>query len=157
MVQCAIDAVQEEGQYQAIKYLFEMIGLYPAAAGSEDVKPDSLTEIFYSAWAWKVESYKAKTQLKARPGNKQAPTTVPYNWKQRPKAATRDISRGIVATDGILSSRKLLRRKQLSGMKRREAPGMDMTWITARIALGGRNLEPGKYGGGCPHWCDPHY
>jgi hypothetical protein len=44
MVQCAIDAVQEEGQYQAIKYLFEMIGLYPAAAGSEDVKPDSLTE-----------------------------------------------------------------------------------------------------------------
>jgi hypothetical protein len=45
MVQCAIDAVQEEGQYQAIKYLFEMIGLYPAAAGSEDVKPDSLTEI----------------------------------------------------------------------------------------------------------------
>ena len=44
MVQCAIDAVQEEGQYQAIKYLFEMIGLYPAMAGSEDVKPDSLTE-----------------------------------------------------------------------------------------------------------------
>jgi hypothetical protein len=45
MVQCAIDAVQEEGQYQAIKYLFEMIGLYPAAAGSEDVKLDSLAEI----------------------------------------------------------------------------------------------------------------
>ena len=44
MVQCAIDAVQEEGQYQAIKYLFEMIGLYPVAAGSEDIKPDSLTE-----------------------------------------------------------------------------------------------------------------
>jgi hypothetical protein len=44
MVQCAIDAVQEEGQYQAIKYLFEMIGLYPAMAGSEDVKLDSLTE-----------------------------------------------------------------------------------------------------------------
>ena len=44
MVQCAIDAVQEEGQYQAIKYLFEMVGLYPATAGSEDVRPDSLTE-----------------------------------------------------------------------------------------------------------------
>jgi len=27
MVQCAIDAVREEGQYQAIKYLFEMVGL----------------------------------------------------------------------------------------------------------------------------------
>jgi hypothetical protein len=35
MVQCAIDPVQEEGQCQAIKYLFEMIELYPAAAGSE--------------------------------------------------------------------------------------------------------------------------
>jgi hypothetical protein len=44
MVQCAIDAVQDEGQYQAIKYLFEMIGLYPAIAGSEDMKMDSLTE-----------------------------------------------------------------------------------------------------------------
>src|SRR5438874_8252542 len=45
MVQCAIDAVREEGQYQAIKYLFEMVGLYPAVAGSEDVKQDSLAEI----------------------------------------------------------------------------------------------------------------
>jgi hypothetical protein len=45
MVQGAIDAVREEGQYQAIKYLFEMVGLYPAVAGSEDVKQDSLTEI----------------------------------------------------------------------------------------------------------------
>ena len=44
MGQCAIDGVREEGQYQAIKYLFEMIGLYPAVAGNEDVKPDSLTE-----------------------------------------------------------------------------------------------------------------
>jgi hypothetical protein len=44
MVQCAIDGVREEGQYQPIKYLFEMIGLYPAVAGNEDVKPDSLTE-----------------------------------------------------------------------------------------------------------------
>jgi hypothetical protein len=32
MVQEAIDAVREEGQYQAIKYLFEMIGLYHCIA-----------------------------------------------------------------------------------------------------------------------------
>jgi hypothetical protein len=32
MVQQAIDAVNEEGQYQAIKYLFEMVGIYPASA-----------------------------------------------------------------------------------------------------------------------------
>jgi len=44
MVQQAIDAVNDEGQYQAIKYLFEMIGLYPASA--EDAAPvgDSLTK-----------------------------------------------------------------------------------------------------------------
>jgi len=45
MVQGAIDAVREEGRYQAIEYPFEMVGLYPAVAGSEDVKQDSLTEI----------------------------------------------------------------------------------------------------------------
>ena len=45
MVQCAIDSVREEGHYQAIKYLFEMIGLYPASAANEDVKQDSLAEI----------------------------------------------------------------------------------------------------------------
>jgi len=79
MVQCAIDAVQEEGQYQAIKYLFEMIGLYPAAAGSEDVKPNSLTETLLQRLGLEMESCGAKTQLKAKPGNKHAPTTVPYN------------------------------------------------------------------------------
>jgi hypothetical protein len=42
MVQRAIDLVTEEGQYQAIKYLFEMIGLYPAASGSEDEHEESL-------------------------------------------------------------------------------------------------------------------
>jgi hypothetical protein len=44
MVQQAIDAVNEEGQYQAIKYLFEMIGLYPLS--DEDGAPaeDSLAE-----------------------------------------------------------------------------------------------------------------
>lgn len=45
MVQCAIDAVKDEGQYQAIKYLFEMIGLYPAAAGTEGTPDDSLARV----------------------------------------------------------------------------------------------------------------
>jgi len=44
MVQQAIDAVREEGQYQAIKYLFEMIGLYPAAAQDESRAQDSLAQ-----------------------------------------------------------------------------------------------------------------
>jgi hypothetical protein len=44
MVQQAIDAVNEEGQYQAIKYLFEMIGLYPAAPGDESPLHDSLAK-----------------------------------------------------------------------------------------------------------------
>jgi hypothetical protein len=42
MVQQAIDAVKEEGQYQAIKYLFEMIGLYPAAVQGESPLQESL-------------------------------------------------------------------------------------------------------------------
>jgi len=44
MVQQAIDAVKEEGQYQAIKYLFEMIGLYPAATEDESQAHDSLAQ-----------------------------------------------------------------------------------------------------------------
>lgn len=45
MVQHAIDAVNEEGQYQAIKYLFEMVGLYPAAeADGETPVEDSLAK-----------------------------------------------------------------------------------------------------------------
>ena len=44
MVQQAIDAVKEEGQYQAIKYLFEMIGLYPAVAGDDDEAQSSLAQ-----------------------------------------------------------------------------------------------------------------
>ena len=44
MVQQAIDAVKEEGQYQAIKYLFEMIGLYPAATDDESEAQSSLTQ-----------------------------------------------------------------------------------------------------------------
>lgn len=47
MVQQAIDAVREEGQYQAMKYLFEMIGLYPATANADGESPedDSLARI----------------------------------------------------------------------------------------------------------------
>jgi hypothetical protein len=45
MVQQAIDAVREEGQYQAIKYLFEMIGLYPAIAQEDSEAQDSLAEV----------------------------------------------------------------------------------------------------------------
>lgn len=45
MVQQAIDAVREEGQYQAIKYLFEMIGLYPAAAQEDSESQDSLAQV----------------------------------------------------------------------------------------------------------------
>ena len=42
MVQNAIDAVNEAGQYQAIKYLFEMIGLYPALGAEADTPEASL-------------------------------------------------------------------------------------------------------------------
>jgi len=42
MVQQAIDAVREDGQYQAIKYLFEMIGLYPATSQEESPVQESL-------------------------------------------------------------------------------------------------------------------
>ena len=45
MVQCAIDGVLEEGQYQAIKYLFEMIGIYPAASGEAETPEDGLSRI----------------------------------------------------------------------------------------------------------------
>ena len=45
MVQQAIDAVREEGQYQAIKYLFEMVGLYPASAQDDSESQDSLAEV----------------------------------------------------------------------------------------------------------------
>lgn len=45
MVQCAIDGVMEEGQYQAIKYLFEMVGIYPSTSGEDDVTGDSLAKV----------------------------------------------------------------------------------------------------------------
>lgn len=43
MVQSVIDAVQN-GQYQGLKYLFEMVGLYPAAAGETEPGESSLAE-----------------------------------------------------------------------------------------------------------------
>ena len=45
MVQCAIDGVMEEGQYQAIKYLFEMVGIYPAVGSEAGQAEDSLSRI----------------------------------------------------------------------------------------------------------------
>jgi hypothetical protein len=45
MVQQAIDAVREGGQYQTIKYLFEMIGLYPSVAEDESGAQDPLAQI----------------------------------------------------------------------------------------------------------------
>jgi len=45
MVQCAIDGVMEEGQYQAIKYLFEMVGIYPAEAGETEGPEDTLARV----------------------------------------------------------------------------------------------------------------
>jgi hypothetical protein len=45
MVQEAVDAVREEGQYQAMKYLFEMVGLYPAIAQEDSASQESLAQI----------------------------------------------------------------------------------------------------------------
>ena len=42
MVQNAIDGVNEGGQYQALKYLFEIIGLFPAAPEEEGADEQSL-------------------------------------------------------------------------------------------------------------------
>ncbi len=45
MVQSAIDGVMEEGQYQAIKYLFEMVGIYPVVAGQTEEPEDTLAKV----------------------------------------------------------------------------------------------------------------
>ena len=45
MVQCAIDGAMEEGQYQAIKYLFELVGIYPANASEADEPQDTLSKV----------------------------------------------------------------------------------------------------------------
>ncbi len=43
MVQNTIDGVNEGGQHQALKYLFEMIGLYPAPSDEDQPDEESLT------------------------------------------------------------------------------------------------------------------
>jgi len=45
MVQHAIDSVTEDGQYQAIKYLFELVGIYPAIADGEEKGEDTLSQV----------------------------------------------------------------------------------------------------------------
>ena len=65
MVQCAIDRVMEEGQYQAIKYLFEMVGIYPAVAGQAEEGEDTLAKVLLSIWEWrcrKLNRYSASRQ-----------------------------------------------------------------------------------------------
>jgi hypothetical protein len=47
MVAATVDQVKN-GQYQALKYLFEMVGLYPAASGEEAAQEDSLAKILLS-------------------------------------------------------------------------------------------------------------
>lgn len=59
LVQCAIDGVKEEGQYQAIKYLFEMVGIYPAAAGTESDAGDSLAQILLQRLGLEEKSARA--------------------------------------------------------------------------------------------------
>jgi hypothetical protein len=44
MVETTIEQVQS-GHYQALKYLFEMIGLYPATGAEETSEEDSLARI----------------------------------------------------------------------------------------------------------------
>jgi hypothetical protein len=48
MVQRAIDAVREDGQYQAMKYSFEMIDLYPTTGPDDSPAQDSLARGYCS-------------------------------------------------------------------------------------------------------------
>lgn len=59
MVQCAIDGVKEEGQYQAIKYLFEMVGLYPSVAEAESNADEPLARILLQRLDLEEESASA--------------------------------------------------------------------------------------------------
>lgn len=47
MVSSTIEQVKH-GQYQALKYLFEMVGLYPATSTEETPQADSLAKILLS-------------------------------------------------------------------------------------------------------------
>jgi len=68
MVQQAIDAVKEEGQYQAIKYLFEMVGLYPAVVHDEGEAQSSLAQTLLDQLGVEggMEERPAKAKVTAR-------------------------------------------------------------------------------------------
>ncbi|HZR65275.1 MAG TPA: hypothetical protein VFA85_09020 [Terriglobales bacterium] len=57
MVQHAIDSVCEKGQYQAMKFLFEMIGLYPAAAQNQEEGQDALSRILLAQLGFAEEEW----------------------------------------------------------------------------------------------------
>ena len=110
MVQQAIDAVKEEGQYQAIKYLFEMIGLYPPVSGEADETQSSLAQTLLDALSRRIGMSQQQRFAQQR--------NAALLWRSRILAISPAWVRG--AEDrGEISSR------------------MDLTWITSRVALGG--------------------
>lgn len=60
MVQNAIDAVNEGGQYQAIKYLFEMIGLYPPSPDDGPEGESSLAAILLEQLGFEASPVKQR-------------------------------------------------------------------------------------------------
>jgi len=70
MVQQTIDAVKEEGQYQAIKYLFEMIGLYPAVASDSDEAQSSLAQTL-------LDQLGLDRVVEEKPGGKKSQRAIP--------------------------------------------------------------------------------
>ena len=75
MVQNAIDAVNEAGQYQAIKYLFEMIGLYPALNTEDDTPEASLAGYCCIIWEFR----KRHQQDTVRVMVPKVSQSIPYN------------------------------------------------------------------------------
>jgi hypothetical protein len=71
MVQCAIDGVMEKGQYQAIKYLFEMVGIYPAVAGQSEEPEDTLAKVLLQHLGV------ALPEAEQVPANRQAARLIP--------------------------------------------------------------------------------
>jgi hypothetical protein len=66
MVQNAIDAVNEGGQYQAIKYLFEMIGLYPPSGDEYQPGESSLATILLEQLGIEDAASKAKSRVRKK-------------------------------------------------------------------------------------------
>lgn len=60
MVQHAIDGVIEDGQYQAIKYLFELVGIYPPIAGGEQQPEDTLSRVLLRQLGIEVDELPGK-------------------------------------------------------------------------------------------------